>query len=143
MIAYYRNGKAVAAAEGRRRTIGNEPTWVYQGNKRKAICRECHQFRVERSFTSVWDAGVQMYVRIDICKECDRHHRFQDIPETGIWESKYWQQGTVDTENRVPNSGLPVDYLQHNSEYHTFSRVHEFVEMKYSGKHRGECNATE
>lgn len=135
MASYYRNGKFVSAADVPHRTVDNEPTWYYQGSKRKAVCRECHQPRVETSFTTVWDAGMQAYVRIDICKECDRRLRFQDIPETGLWESRYWQLGTTDTKNLVPNSGLPVEYIQHNPRYPCSSRVYTYGEMKHAGKY--------
>lgn len=135
MVKYYRNGKAVAEPDVPKRTIGNKPNWVRVGTKRGAICRECSTFHVETRFTSVWDAGMQQYVRIDICKKCDSRPRFQDTPETGLWESMYWQLGTADTENLIPNSGLPVEYIQHNLEYPCSSRVHMYEEMKYAGKY--------
>lgn len=123
MAKYYRNGKAVAEPDVPKRTIGNEPDWVQVGSKRKAICRECNVLRAETSFTSVWDAGMQQYVRVCICEGCYSRPRFQDKPEYGLWESCYWT-GAEDTAGYSISSGTAVERIPHNPEFLCGTRVH-------------------
>lgn len=123
MAKYYRNGKAVAEPDIPKRTLGNEPDWVWVGSKRKAVCRECKVFRAETSFISVWDAGMQQYVHINTCKTCDSRLRFQDKPEHGLWESCYWI-GAEDTTGYSISSSTAVERIPHNPEFLCGTRVH-------------------
>ena len=123
MAKYYRNGKAVAAPDTPKRTVGNEPNWVMVNGRRKAVCKECGELRAETNLDSIWDAGMQQYVAICICKGCASRPKFQDKSEVGLWESQYWT-GAADTTGYSISSGSPVEHIPHNSEFPCGARVH-------------------
>lgn len=122
MVKYYRNGRPVAEPDTPKRTVGNAPNWVMVNGRRKAVCKECGELRTETNLDSIWDAGMQQYVSICICKGCASRLKFQDKPEQGLWESCYWA-GAEDTTGYSISSGTAVEHIQHNPEFPCGTRV--------------------
>lgn len=124
MSKYYRNGKAVALPDTPKRSIGLEPKWVGKGRTRTAVCQVCGESRVQSNLATEYDPVMQKYVPITICKGCAAYVPFQNIPETGLWESRYWT-GAKDTTGYSISSGIPVEYIAYNPVYPCTTRVFE------------------
>lgn len=123
MAKYYRNGKAVAEPDTPKRSIGLEPKWVGKGKSRTAVCQACGESRVQSNLATEYDPVMQKYVPITICRGCASYIPFQNIPESGLWESQYWS-GAEDTTGYSISSGSAVEHIQHHPEFSCGTRVH-------------------
>lgn len=116
MAKYYRNGRPVAEDDLPPRTLKGEPKWTRVNKQRRADCRVCQKNLKEASFVRVYDAGVGYDVYIDTCRVCYNAPKFQDKPESGLWDNCYWT-GAEDTTGYSISSSTPIEHIKHNPEF--------------------------